>query len=520
MRTKVYIIIVFLLISSINITGCLNQINDKNENNNIKTINVGLTDKIFGFYPYINNYDISTMEINFNIYDGLVDFDENFRIIPRLAKSWNNPDQNTWRFYLREEVKFHNNDILTAEDVKYSIEFIKKNSSNVLKDLISSVADVIVIDNNTIDIKTDGPNPILLNKLVDIPIISKQYLESLDNLWPIGTSAYKLVKYSEDKTIILEKFENYWGDKVEIEKALFYIIENDEVRKNKLISGEINIAENILPIYLDEIINNKKTSVKTISSTTVVYLSFDFRETNSTDFKEGINPISDIRVRKAIYHAIDTKSIIKNVKKGFAEPASQFLSPLIFGYNPNIEILEYNQNESIRLLKEAGYEKGFNLTLDCAIDWYDDLIICEEITRQLAPLINVTLNPLSVEQYYDKILNRKSAFYIIGWIPATGDGGEIFDYILRSVDEQKGFGTYNLGYYSNQSIDNISDKIMISMDPEIRLDYMQRGFKIAMDDIACIPLFINVLNYGLTDDIEWTPRSDMDIRLENIKFKS
>ena len=137
MRTKVYIIIVFLLISSINITGCLNQINDKNENNNIKTINVGLTDKIFGFYPYINNYDISTMEINFNIYDGLVDFDENFRIIPRLAKSWNNPDQNKWRFYLREEVKFHNNDILTAEDVKYSIEFIKKNSSNVLKDLIS-----------------------------------------------------------------------------------------------------------------------------------------------------------------------------------------------------------------------------------------------------------------------------------------------------------------------------------------------------------------------------------------------
>ena len=517
---KEYIIIVVLLISSLNITGCINQIDDSNENNQNIIINIGLTDKIFGFYPFINNYDISTMEVNFNIYDGLVDFDENFRITPRLAESWNNPTQNSWRFNLRENVKFHNGNIFTAEDVKYSIEYIKKNSSNVLKDLISSISEVIVLGNYTIDIITDGANPILLNKLVDIPIISKQYFESSENSWPIGTGAYKLIEYIENRTIFLEKFQSYWGENLEIERAIFHIIENDEERKNKLISGEINIAENILPIYIDEISNNKNTSFKTISSTAVVYLSFDFRKTNSSGFKNEVNPLSDIRVRKAIYHGLNTKSIIKNVKNGYAEPASQFLSPLIFGYNPNIEIIEYDQNESIKLLKEAGYENGFNITLDCAFDWYDDLIICEEITRQLSPIINVSLNPLSVEEYYNKILNRNSSFYIIGWIPTTGDGGEIFDYILHSVDEQKAFGTYNLGYYSNQLIDNISDKIKISMDPESRLNYMQRGFKIAMDDIACIPLFINVLNYGLTKDIEWTPRSDMDIRLENIKFKN
>ncbi|MFE3846067.1 ABC transporter substrate-binding protein [Thermoplasmatota archaeon] len=515
MRFEKYLSIILLIILLTSIAGCLNQ----NENNSTNILNIGITDRIFGFYPFINSYDISTMEVNFNIYDGLVDFDENFRITPRLAKSWNNPDQNTWRFSLRQNINFHNGNNFTSEDVKFSIDFIKQNNSNVLKDLISSISNVIIVDDYTVNIITNGPSPVLLNKLVDIPIISKNYIETSNNSKPIGTGAYKLMEYNPNEKIILQKFENYWGKKVEIDKAIFQIIENDEDRKNKLLSGEIHIAENIMPIYIDEIKEKKGFSIHTISSTTVVYLSFDFREMIGDGYNNSINPMSDIRVRKAIYHAIDKNSIITNIRRGYAEPASQFLSPLIFGYNPNIEIIEYNPNRSINFLKDAGYENGFNITLDCPVDWYDDLAICTEIKKQLSPIINVELNPLPLEDYFNKILNRNSTFYIIGWIPATGDGGEIFDYILRSIDEEKGYGTYNLGYYSNSSIDTISDKIMVSMDPEIRLGYMQEGFKIAMNDVACIPLIINVLNYASEDNIDWSPRSDMEIRIENIKIK-
>jgi peptide/nickel transport system substrate-binding protein len=326
------------------------------------------------------------------------------------------------------------------------------------------------------------------------------------------------VKYDSNDKIILEKFDDYWGNKVQIDKIIFYIIENDEERKNKLISGDIDIAEHINPIYIDEIEEKKGISVKTISSTTVIYLSFDFRETKQFDNKTIKNPTSDIKVRKAIYHAIDKNSIIKNIRNDYAEPASQFLSPLIFGYSPNIEMLEYNITKSIDLLKEAGYENGFNITLDCPIDWYDDFEICKEISNQLSSIINVELNPLKLEEYFNKILNRKSSFYIIGWIPNTGDGGEIFDYILRSVNKDKGYGTYNLGYYSNPIIDNISDKITVTMDPEMRLGYMQQGFEIAMEDLACIPLLVNVFSFASKDNINWNPRSDMEIRIENIKI--
>ena len=149
------------------------------------------------------------MEVNFNIYDGLVDFDENYSITPRLATSWNNPNKNIWRFNLREDVKFHNGYFFTADDVKFSIDYIKNNNSNVLKDLISSIKEVNVLDNKTVDIITYGTNPILLNKLVDIPIISKKYFESIDHPNPIGTGAYKLIDYVENDIIKLEKFDNY-----------------------------------------------------------------------------------------------------------------------------------------------------------------------------------------------------------------------------------------------------------------------------------------------------------------------
>lgn len=499
-------------------SGCifLEENNDLGHDK-IDSITIGMTDQIFGFYPFIESYDIATMEVNFNIFDGLVDFDESFRIVPRLAKSWNNPDKLTWRFNLRENVKFHNGYNFTSEDVKYSIDLVRSNDSSILKDLLIAVTDVIIIDNYTLDIQTNNSYPILLNKLVNIPIVSKKYHEETGGIWPIGTGCYKLKRYFPKDFIKLERFEDYWGGSPDIREIVFKLIEDDEKMKNALIEGEIDIAENILPKYVNDISNSQGLKVITISSPTVVYLSFDFRENNILKYQVK-NPLSDIRVRKAIYHAINVYSIIENVKNGYAEPASQFLSPLIFGYNPNIERLDYNIELAENLLNESGYGNSFEITLDYPSKWYDDEAICEEVITQLSEIIDVKPNAMPVHEYFEKILSRNSSFYIIGWIPATGDGGEIFDYILRTVDEEKGIGTYNLGYYSNKKVDSIGENVSHIMDPEERLRLMQEGFLTAMNDIACIPLVVNVFNLGVIENIEWNPRSDMQIRVEDIKF--
>jgi peptide/nickel transport system substrate-binding protein len=228
--------------------------------------------------------------------------------------------------------------------------------------------------------------------------------------------------------------------------------------------------------------------------------------------------LADVQVRKAMYHAIDVDRIIKVLALA-AEPASQFLSPLIFGYNPEINRLPYDLNLSRDLLREAGYEHGFNLTLDCPEEFPVQIELSEEIASQLSQILNVSVNLLPAESYYNKLYSGNCSFYFMGWIPATGDGGEIFDYLLRSENDPLGIGSYNFGHYSNSTVDQIASEITHTMNQKLRLSLMREGFKVAMDDIACIPLYISVCNIGMADYIVWNPRSDLSTLVEEITVK-
>jgi peptide/nickel transport system substrate-binding protein len=504
-----------------NLTGCINEVEKENKNNPTRSsLIIGITDPIFGFYPWMESYDVTTMMINMNIFNSLVEFDQIFRTKPKLATSWSNPNNLTWRFYLRENVKFHNGYNFTSEDVKYTIDFIKGNESHVLKNLLIPVIEVKIIDNYTVDIITEKPCPILLNKLVDVPIASKRYVEETTEKWPIGTGAYKLIKHKPNEYVKLERNDKYWED-LEVKNVTFLIIEDDEEMKNSTISREIDIASHILPKFYDEISSCSDVDVGRCNQPTVFYLSFDFREYDSAAFKGEKNPLSDLRVRKAIYHAINVTEIIDNILNGsnFAEPASQFVSPMIFGYNPTIERLPYNMEIAKTLIKEAGYENGFELILDCPEDAENLKRICQLLQVQLSEIIDIEINLLPIEEYYMKLFGRNTSLYILGWLAATGDGGEIFDYMIRTVDKKSGVGTYNLGYYSNPEVDKIGENISHILSPKSRLKLMQDGFKIAMDDIAWIPLYIPKCVYAKAEDIAWEPGPGGIIAVEDIEFK-
>jgi peptide/nickel transport system substrate-binding protein len=514
-------IIFLLIILLLNISGCLYQNDNINDNKtNITYLTIGIGENVYGFFPWLESYDVNTMMINMNIFNSLVEFDQIFRTKPKLATSWNNPNNLTWRFYLREDVKFHNGYNFSAEDVKFSIELIKNNESHVLRDLLISVKEVVIIDDYTVDIITIKPCPILLNKLVDIPIASKRYIEEKDSKYPIGTGAYRLIEYVPDEHIKLESFDDYWED-LEVENVTFKIIEDDEDMKNATINKEIDIACHIQSRFYDEIVNSSGLRIELFSQPTVFYLSFDFRENDSIGFKDVKNPLSDVRVRKAIYHAINISYIIDNIFNGsnFAEPASQFVTPLIFGYNPNIKRLEYDINRSKELMKKAGYENKFELNFDCIESSYVQCRISEILQSQLSEIIDVKINYLSIEDYYMKIGTRNISFYIIGWLAGTGDGGEIYDYLIRTVDQEAGVGTYNIGYYSNQEVDRIGENISHILNPKDRLKLMQEGFKIAMDDVAWIPLYSPKCIYCINDNIAWDPGPSLTISVEDIRFK-
>jgi peptide/nickel transport system substrate-binding protein len=144
-----------------------------------------------------------------------------------------------------------------------------------------------------------------------------------------------------------------------------------------------------------------------------------------------------------------------------------------------------------------------------------------DIIEQLSEInLSVDLNVLTVYEWMNKISSKNTSFYLIGWVPSGVDGGEIFDYMLRSVDPEKNIGSFNPGYYSNHAVDIIGEKVSWTMDSTVRQKLIQEGFAIAMEDIACIPLFSIQWIYGFSDDIHFIPRPDLNIRLEEIRFIS
>ncbi len=521
-KSRLGIIVVLLLLIVSSITGCIEQSDKKsNPSPTRDSLTVGITQcPTINFFPWIDSYDVTTMMINMNIFNSLVEFDQIFRTKPKLATSWNNPDNLTWRFYLRKNVNFHNGYNFTAEDVKYTIDLIKNNETHVLRELLLSVKEVKIINDYTVDIVTEKPCPILLNKLVDIPIACKRYIEETTKKWPIGTGAYKLVEYEPNEYVKLEKNDRYWDD-LTVKNVTFKMFKTNEDLKNSTLLKEVDIATHIIPRYYDEISNCSGIRVVRCHQPTVIFLSFDFRKNDSVAFKGEKNPLSDIRVRKALYHAINITEIINTILNGsrFAEPASQFVSPMIFGYDPTIERFPYNIETATELMEDAGYEDGFELGLNCPEDSENSKRLCQLLQTQLADIVDININYLPIKEYYSELFGRNCSIYILGWLAATGDGGEIYDYMIRTVDQEAGIGSYNLGYYSNPEIDRIGENISHILNPEDRLHLMQDGFRIAMNDIAWIPLYVPKCVYAIADDIAWDPGPGGTVFVEDIDFK-
>jgi peptide/nickel transport system substrate-binding protein len=514
---KKFIALGLCVIIVISLLGCISSIESENEILSDEEIIIAICG-IYGFHPWLRSYDVETMAVNANIFNSLIEFDRNFRITPALAVSWNNPDNLTWRFNLRENVKFHNGDNFTAEDVKYTIDIIKSDNDSVIRELVLGITVVKIIDDYTVDIITEKPSPVLLNKLVDVFIVSKNYQEKTDTEWPIGTGGYKLVDYECDKYAILERFDDYWKGPPVIKKTTFKIFIDVEEKKEALMNRTVDISS-FHPRDFEKILTIEGLDIVSVSPPTVFYLSFDFRENNSSYRYSEKNPLSDVKVRKAIYHSINISYLIEEKLFNFAGAASQFVSPLIFGYDPDIKRLPYDIDSAKALLNESEFPEGFELDFTC-FNSTNSIEFCQEISNMLADInITVHIKPLGPNEYYPNLCVGNCSFFIVGWQTSSADGGEIFDFCLKSNDEIKSSSSYNYGYYSNPEVDLIGQEVASEMVPKDRLNFMQEGFSIAMDDVAWIPLYIPQSLYGCNEKFDWKPGGSSDFKVEVIVLK-
>jgi peptide/nickel transport system substrate-binding protein len=443
-----------------------------------------------------------------NFFDGLLQRKgSEGTLVPALAEKFEHPDLLTWRFYLRKGVKFHNGNPFDAADVKFTFERLSNPDVSEFTNTGKQIDSVTIVDDYTVDIKTKQPIPWFANNMHQIFIMDKESTETRDPgdvmVKAIGTGAYRFVEWVKGSYIRMEANADYWEGAPPINKVEIRPITESSTRFAALVSGQVDIVTGIPVELFDKVKKNPKLQVISRPARRSIFLGIGN--------KEG-SPTADIRVRKAMYMAINEDEIIEKIMRGHATPAAQVPDPPTIGYNETIQRLAYDPEMAKNLLKEAGYEKGFDITLTGPNDRYvQDAKIAEAVARYLAKIgIRVKLDVKPKSVFFPEVTKGILDFYLIGWFDGTFDMGRTYFKLVHTRDEEKGFGVFNGAAFSNPEIDKLLQSTADIVDPEERKQTLQKLNKMAMDNIAWIPLHYQEDLYAIQQGkgIKFQPRPD------------
>src|SRR6516164_6999229 len=444
-------------------------------------------------------------------YEGLVTRDKDLKIIPALAESWETPEPTRWRFHLRKGVKFHNGDPFTADDVLFSAQRVRAPGSNFLSN-VPADAKFIKVDDYTIDVKLDSPNPILTAQWDGWFIMDKKWCEENNAVAPTPASAttpsYASLHENGTGPFIIESHQpgvktvfkvnpNWWGKPGHnLKEIVFTPIASAATRVAALLSGEVDVIEPVPTQDIQRVNAGGNAMVMTGPEIRTIFLGMDqVRDELLYSNIKGKNPFKDPRVREAFYKAIDVDLIKNRVMRGLSTPSALMITPQLFVLSKDFTRPKADIDGAKKLLADAGYPNGFEVTLDCPNDRYvNDSAICEAVVGMLARIgVKVTLLAQPKAQYFAKVLKPggfQTSFYLLGWTPASSDSHNVLHDILGCRDDKNDAtrGEANLGGYCSKELDALTDKVLIETDNAKRDQLIKQAYEIAFKDYAYIPL--------------------------------
>lgn len=412
--------------------------------------------------------DIPSSVVQENIYETLVNTDDNSEIIPGLAKSWEPVDELTWSFKLHEGVTFHDGEAFNAEAVKTNLErVLDEELGSPRYNLFEMITDIKVIDEYEVQISTEYAFSPLLSHLahnsagmISPAAIQADYeaFESGEDPFstvsanPVGTGFFKFESWEAGSEIKLVKNEEYWGEPANVDTVTFRVVPDSQVRAADLETGNVHIIDPVQPNEVERINNSGVASVLQTPSSSLSYLGFNVEK----------EPFDDPKVRRALSYAIDRQAIISGIYDDFAIPANGPVAPGTFGYTEDVETIEYNMDQARKLLKEAGLEEGFSTTL-----WTNDnpqresiAVLVQEAFAELN--IDVSIQILEFGAFLDQTDAGEHDMLILGHSNPTGDA----DYQMYAMfhSSQIGGGG-NSTFYNNPEMDALLEAARRETDP-------------------------------------------------------
>ena len=479
-----------------------------------KTIKWSMQGDSLTLDPHAQN-EGPTTQVSRQIYEALVTRGLDMSIGPQLATKWKAVDPNTWYFFLREDVKFSNGQPMTSDDVVFSILRAKQRTSD-FKEYISTISGVKAIDKYTVQIKTSKPNPILLNQLSNIFIMSKEWSAKNFALSPqnwdagqetfsatnaMGTGPFKITLREPNTKTVFKKNGKWWGNvEHNITEIQLLPIKNAATRVAALLSGEIDLVTDAPVQDLDRINGSAGHKVESTPQMRTIFLGMDQAADKLRSGNTGDNPFRKKEVRQALYQAIDIEAIKKKVMRGLSEPAGIITFPGVTGYTKALDKrLPYDVDAAKNLLAEAGYPNGFDVELRCPNDRYvNDEAICTAVVGMLGKIgVNVNLFAQTKSKHFKELKDNQGDFYMLGWGVPTLDSHYVFHYLYETD------ASWNKVNFSNSDVDAAIRVMEGEVDLDKRNAAIANAWKIVRDDIAYLPLHHQV--------ISWASKSNIDV---------
>ena len=463
-----------------------------------------------------------TSTLAHQIMEPLIIRDHTGAIEAALATEWGpsaeNP--NIWVFKLREGVTFHDGAAFDSEDVVFSMNRAMTPDSDY-KELLASVKEVRAAGPHTVEIETNGPNPIMSNNLTNLFIMDKGWAEANGAVKvqdyeggedtfaaknANGTGPYKLVSREPDVKTVLAANENYWGAgefPLQVTAVEYTPIQNPATRVAALLSGEVDFIQDVPVQDLARVAGTNGLDVRTAPQNRVIFFGLNAGDADlANDNIEGANPLADVRVRRAMSMAINRDAIKQVVMRGQSDPAGMIAPPFVNGWDADMDGSSTTNIEGAKaLMAEAGYGDGFSIQLDCPNDRYiNDEAICQASVGMLAQIgIDVNLDAKPKAQHFPLLSNLQTDFYMLGWGVPTYDSEYIFNFLVHGRTDK--YGSWNATRFTNDALNEKIVSLASNTDLAARNADIAAIWQVVQDEAIYIPLHHQVLNWGMKSNV-------------------
>jgi peptide/nickel transport system substrate-binding protein len=460
-------------------------------------------------YSYGSTFTISTLN---HAYEGLVRYDDELKIEPALATSWEDVSSTVRRFHLRKDVKFHDGSPFTADDVIASLTRVSDPKSP-LRGNLPAYQGAEKIDDYTVDIKVTENYPLILNDLTNIFIFDKEWLVKNNALAPTdvgagiegyatthanGTGPFKVVSRKPDVETVFEVNKDWWDKpRHNIDRIVFTPIASPATAVAALLSGQIDYMEKA---PLQDIPRLKASAgVQVLASNELRTVFFLFNRADKLVASGDKNPFNDIKVREALYRAIDIDVLQKKVMRGLSRNTGSMVAPAIPGYVPELdERFGYDPEKAKALLAEAGYPDGFGFTMVCDNNVYvNEEEICQAVSAMWARIgLKPSLDTAPTSIQTVKFESGKFDVGILGW--ANEPMIDSYSILVQVAHSKTGTsGVFNWGDWKDAEIDQMIDAAAKELDREKRLALQSKALLKIKTNVDFLPLHQQPMAWAL-----------------------